>query len=165
VTEASAGRPLVLVVAVADGGVIGKDGGLPWKLPEDLRHFKAATMGHVMIMGRKTWDSIGRPLPGRTTFVVSRTPGFHAEGARVFGTFDAALESAYAEDPEPRVVGGAAIYEEALPRATKILLTEVHRAVEGDTFFPAFDRGAFRETERRAGETTDVEFVTLERTR
>lgn len=156
-------RPLVLVVAVADGGVIGKAGGLPWKLPEDMRHFKAMTMGHVMIMGRKTWDSIGRPLPGRQSFVVSRTPGFRAEGARVFPSFEAALEAAYAEDAEPRVVGGAALYEAALPRATRIYLTEVHQTVDGDAFFPPFDRSHFREAERRPGETPGVAFVTLDR--
>ncbi len=156
-------RALAIVVAVGDGGVIGKDGGLPWKISEDLRHFKNVTMGHVMIMGRKTWDSIGRVLPGRTTFVVSRNAALAIPGVEVFSSLDAALERAWALDPEPRIVGGAAIYAEALPRVTRIYLTEVHKTVSGDTFFPAFDRAAFRETERRRGETDDVEFVTLER--
>lgn len=157
-------KRLSIVVAVGEGGVIGKGGGLPWRIQEDLRHFKNVTMGHVMIMGRRTWDSIGRPLPGRTTFVVSRDPRLVIEGAKVFPSLDAALEAAWAIDPEPCVVGGAQIYAEALPRATRIHLTQVASAVEGgDTFFPDFDRTAFREVERRRGETDGVSFVTLER--
>ncbi len=157
-------KPLAIVVAVAEGGVIGVDGGLPWKLPEDLRHFKNVTMGHVMIMGRRTWESIGRALPGRTTFVVSRSSALVVpEGVQVFSSFDAALEAAWAIDPEPRVVGGAAIYAEALPRTTRLYWTEVKQRLSGDTFFPPFDRSAFREVERRPGETDGVEFVTLER--
>lgn len=156
-------RPLAIVVAVGEGGVIGKDGGLPWKISEDLRHFKNVTMGHVMIMGRKTWDSIGRPLPGRTTFVVSRNPSLAIPGVTVFASLADALEKAWTLDPEPRIVGGAAVYAEALPLATRIYLTEVRQRIEGDTFFPAFDRSAFREVERRRGETDGVEFVTLER--
>ncbi len=157
-------KALALVVAVGEGGVIGKDGGLPWKISEDLRHFKNVTMGHVMIMGRRTWDSIGRPLPGRTTFVVSRTPGFAIAGALVFPSLDAALARAWVLDPEPRVVGGAQIYAEALPRVTRIFWTEVKQAVAaGDTFFPPFDRSAFREVSRRQGETEGLEFVTLAR--
>ena len=157
-------RPLAIVVAVGEGGVIGKEGGLPWRIPEDLRHFKNVTMGHVMIMGRKTWDSIGRPLPGHTTFVVSRQPGLAIEGATVFPSLEAALARAWELDPEPRVVGGATIYAEALPLATRLFLTEVAARVEGgDTFFPPFDRSAFREIERRPGETDGVSFLTLAR--
>jgi dihydrofolate reductase len=157
-------KSLALVVAVGEGGVIGKDGGLPWKIGEDLRHFKNVTMGHVMIMGRRTWDSIGRPLPGRTTFVVSRTAGLAIAGVEVFPYLDTALARAWELDPEPRIVGGAQVYAEALPRVTRIFLTEVKQAVPGgDTFFPPFDRSAFREVERRQGETEGVEFVTLER--
>lgn len=157
-------RALALVVAVGEGGVIGKEGGLPWKIGEDLRHFKDVTMGHVMIMGRRTWDSIGRPLPGRTTLVVSRTPGLTIAGAEVFLSLDDALARAWELDPEPRIVGGAQIYADALPHVTRIFWTEVKQSVlGGDTFFPPFDRSAFRETSRRPGETEGVEFVTLER--
>lgn len=155
--------PLTLVVAVADDGAIGLRGRLPWRIPEDLKHFKRATMGHAIIMGRKTWDEVGRPLPGRRNIVVSRQAGLRLEGAEVVGSLEAAIALARQTDPEPCVIGGSAIYAEALPLATKILLTEVHREVEADTFFPPFDRSAWRETARRRGETEDVEFVTLER--
>ena len=155
--------PLALVVAVADNGVIGKDGGLPWRIPEDLRHFKDVTMGHAMIMGRKTFESIGKPLPGRRSIVVSRTPGLALEGALVVSSLEDALARARETDDEPRVVGGSAVYEAALPLATKIYLTEVHRTVDGDAFFPQLDRAAWREVQRRPGETEGVEFVILER--
>lgn len=157
-------RPrLAIVVAVTDGGVIGVDGGLPWRLPEDLKHFKNVTMGHAMLMGRKTYASIGRALPGRRSIVISRQPDLVIEGCEVARSLDEALALARQTDEEPRVIGGATIYEAALPLATKIYLTEIHRQVSGDTFFPAFDRSAWRETERRKAETEGVEFVTLER--
>jgi dihydrofolate reductase len=155
--------PLTIIVAVADNGVIGLGGKLPWKIPEDLRFFKSATMGHAIIMGRRTWDEVGRPLPGRRNIVISRTPGLTLEGAEVAPSLDDALALARRTDAEPFVIGGAAIYAAALPRATKILLTEVHRDVDGDTRFPPFDRTAWRETARRKGESEGVEFVTLER--
>lgn len=155
--------PLAIVVAVADGGVIGRDAGLPWHLPEDLRHFKDVTMGHAMIMGRKTFDSIGRALPGRTSIVVSRGAPTLPEGVALARSFEEAVAIARQTDGEPRVIGGASIYEAALPLATRIFLTEVHRPVTGDTFFPPFDRAAFREIERRPGATFGVEFVTLAR--
>ena len=155
--------PLAIVAAVADDGTIGKGGDLPWRIPEDLRHFKAVTMGHAMIMGRKTYDSIGRPLPGRRTIVVSRQEGLVIPGCEVAPGFDEAVALARATDDEPRVVGGAAIYAAALPVATTIHLTEVHRRPAGDAFFPPLDRAAWREVERRPGEEHDVEFVTLER--
>ena len=153
--------PLALVVAIGDGGVIGKDNGLPWRLPEDMRHFKAMTMGHAIIMGRRTWDEVGKPLPGRRNIVVSRTVR-HLDGAEVAPDLASAIALARTTDDEPRVIGGATIYEAALPLATRIHLTEVHRPVEGDTFFH-LDRAGWRETERRAGESEGVEFVTLER--
>lgn len=156
-------RPLAIVVAVANRGVIGVKNGLPWRLPEDLRHFKTVTMNHAIVMGRKTHDSIGRALPGRRNIVVSRQLRLEIPGCEVAETFEHALQMAYFNDEEPRVIGGASLYELALPLATKIFLTEVHRDVEGDTFFPVFDRSAWRETERRKGESPDVEFVTLER--
>lgn len=156
-------KPIVLVVAVADNGAIGKDGSLPWRIPEDLKHFKSVTMGHAIIMGRKTWDEVKRPLPGRRNLVVSRRPGLLLEGAEVFGSIEAAIEAARTTDAEPHVIGGTSLYEAALPLATRIHLTEVHRDVEADTFFPPFDRGTWREVARRQGETEGVEFVTIER--
>lgn len=154
---------LTLIVAVADNGAIGKDGKLPWRISEDLKFFKAATMGHAIIMGRKTWDEVGRPLPGRRNIVVSRKVGLVLEGAEVAPSLKDAIALARQTDAEPFVIGGAAIYAVALPLATKILLTEVHREPEADTFFPPFDRAEWRETARREGETEGVEFVTLER--
>lgn len=154
-------QPLALVVAIAENGVIGKDGGLPWRIPEDLKHFKNVTLGHAIIMGRKTFDSIGRPLPGRRNIVISRTASA-IEGCEVARDLESALALARTTDDEPRIIGGATIYEAALPLATKIFLTEVHRDVEGDVFFH-LDRTGWRETERRRGESEGVEFVTLER--
>jgi dihydrofolate reductase len=155
--------PLGMVVAIGDDGAIGKDGKVPWRIPEDLKHFKNVTMGHAIIMGRKTWDEVGKPLPGRRNLVVSRQPGLALEGAAVFATLDAAIAAARATDPEPQIIGGSTIYEAAMPLATRIHLTEVHRVVDADTFFPPFDRGLWREVERRPAETEGVEFVTLER--
>ncbi len=156
-------KPLAIVVAVAKRGVIGKEGGLPWRIPEDLKHFKNVTMNHAMIMGRKTHESIGKALPGRRNIVVSRELRLEIPGCEVAESFEHALQMARTNDEEPRVIGGASIYELALPLATKIYMTEIHRDVEGDAFFPAFDRSAWTETERRHAETPDVEFVTLER--
>lgn len=155
--------PLAMVVAIGDNGAIGKDGKVPWRIPEDLRHFKSVTMGHAIIMGRKTWDEVGRPLPGRRNMVISRQPGLALEGAEVFTTLDLAIEAARTTDAEPHIIGGSTIYEAAMPLATRIHLTEVHRSVEADTFFPPFDRSVWREVERRPAETEGVEFVTLER--
>ena len=152
---------LAIVVAIGEGGVIGKDGGLPWRIPEDLQHFKAATMGHAIIMGRKTHASIGRPLPGRRNIVVSRTADAF-DGCELARSLEEAIALARTTDEEPRIIGGARIYEEALPLATRIILTEVHRKVDGDAFFH-LDRSAWRETSRRPAATEGVEFVTLER--
>lgn len=154
---------LTLVVAIGDNGAIGKDGKVPWRIPEDMKHFKTVTMGHAIIMGRKTWDEVGRPLPGRRNLVVSRQPDLVLEGAEVFRTLDAAITAARTTDPDPHVIGGSTIYDAAMARATRIHLTEVHREVEADTFFPPFDRSAWREVSRRPAETEGVEFVTLER--
>jgi dihydrofolate reductase len=154
---------LAMVVAIGDNGAIGKDGKVPWRIPEDMKHFKNVTMGHAIIMGRKTWDEVGRPLPGRRNLVVSRQPGLTLEGAEVFPTLEAAIVAARATDPEPHVIGGSTIYDAAMPLATRIYLTEVHRDVEADTFFPPFDRSVWREVSRRPAETEGVEFVTLER--
>jgi dihydrofolate reductase len=133
-----------IIAAVADNGVIGRDGGLPWHLPADLKRFKKLTTGHHMVMGRRTWDSIGRrPLPGRPTIVVSRDPAFVAEGARVARSLEEALELAAGAD-EVFIAGGQVIYREALPVADRVYLTRVHASFEGDTFFPAFDASAWR---------------------
>lgn len=155
-------EPLVLVLAVARNGAIGKDGKVPWRIPEDLKHFKAMTMGHAIVMGRKTYEETRRPLPGRRNIVISRKPEYAAPGCEVVSSLEEAIALARTADPEPRVIGGAEIYRLALPLATRIYLTEVDSDVEGDTFF-AVDRTGFRETERRAGETPGVWFVTLDR--
>jgi dihydrofolate reductase len=127
---------ITLVVAVSENGVIGLKGGLPWRLPADLAHFKTVTMGHPVIMGRKTWESIGRPLPGRTNVVVSGQPGYEAPGCIVASSFESALAAASdTEADEVMIIGGSALYAAALPRADRILLTRVHTVIEGDTFF------------------------------
>lgn len=137
-----------LVAAIARNGVIGRDNGLAWHLSSDLKRFKALTMGKPMLMGRRTWASIGRPLPGRRTLVLTRDPGFRAEGAEIVHDWDAAVAAAAA--PELMVVGGAEIYALALPHADRLHLTEVEAEPEGDVRFPAFDRAAFREAFREA---------------
>ena len=154
---------LALVVAVGRNGVIGKGGALPWRIPEDLRHFKRVTLGHAVIMGRKTWDSIGKPLVDRRNVVVSRDRALRIPGVEVVASLEDALRLARERDDEPRVIGGAELYRLALPRATRLFFTEIDREVDGDTFFPAFDRDGWREVERRAGEDPTVSFVTLER--
>lgn len=156
--------PLALVVAIADGGVIGKDGRLPWRIPEDLRHFKAMTVGHAVIMGKRTWQEVGKPLPGRRNIVVSSSIG-PLDGADVVASLEDAIALARTTDDEPRVIGGARLFEAAMPLATRIYLTEIHRAVDGDTYF-RLDRNGWHETLRRPGSepaSEGVEFVTLER--
>ncbi len=138
---------LTLVAALSLDGVIGRDGDLPWRLPDDLKRFKRLTMGCPMIMGRRTWDSIGRPLPGRRTLVLSRRPGFEAPGAEVFADLDAAL-AAVSDAPEIIIAGGEAVYALALPRADRLCLTVVHAHVEGDARFPPFDAAAWGVRER-----------------
>jgi len=154
---------LGLVVAIARGGVIGHDGGMPWQVPEDLKHFKAVTLGHAIVMGRKTYESIGRPLPRRRNLVVSRNPNLQLPGCEVYGSFSEALAAARETDPMPMIVGGAALYAEALPEATDLFVTELDLDVPGDTFFPSFDRDRFEERERRPGATVGVTFVHLVR--
>jgi dihydrofolate reductase len=127
-----------LIVAVAANGVIGRAGGLPWRLSADLRRFKALTMGHHLVMGRRTWESIGRPLPGRTTIVVTRREDLPVEGALVARSPDDALRLA-AGDDEVFVVGGAELYRALLDRADRIYLTRVHAEPEGDTHSPPVD--------------------------
>ena len=145
-------KPLVLVVAMSQNRVIGRAGGIPWDLPEDRKHFVAVTRGHALIMGRATYDSIGRPLPKRRNIVVSRNPALAIEGCDVVPSLEQAIELARTEDDAPRVIGGGQLYAEALPLATRIHLTEVEGEVEGDTFFPELPPGQWVEVERRQGE-------------
>lgn len=143
-------RDVVLVVAVADNGVIGHNGKMPWHLPADLRHFKQVTMGRPVIMGRKTFVSIGRPLPGRHNIVLTRSSGWAAEGATVVPDMPAAILAAeqgpQGDAGEIMVIGGAQIYALARPLATRIELTQIHIRPEGDTFFETPDPAEWRET-------------------
>jgi len=135
-----------LVVAVARNGVIGRGKRLPWKLPEDLAYFKKVTMGHPVIMGRRTYESIGKPLPGRENIVVTRNPDYRAPGCTVVTSLEGAWQAA-GNAREVCVIGGTSLFEETLPIADRIHLTEVEADVEGDTFFPPFDRGEWVEQE------------------
>jgi dihydrofolate reductase len=182
---------VTLVVAVADNGVIGRDGALPWRLPEDLRRFKAQTLGKPVLMGRRTFESIGRALPGRQNIVLTRRRDYHLPDAAAAETiargeigattvvpgtagtltlvhdWEAALRAA-AGAPELMVIGGAEIYAMALPQATRVLLTRVHAAVEGDTRLPPFDPRHWVETRaehhvRDARNPLDMSFVELRR--
>ena len=154
---------LVLVVAIADNGVIGKDGAIPWHISEDLKRFKALTMGHTIVMGRKTWDSLPRrPLPGRANVVVTRQADWRADGAVVASSLGQAVEGT---SGPVFVIGGAEIYDLALPHATRIELTEVHQDFDGDARF-VFDRSGWRETSRESHVTPDglrYSYVTLAR--
>jgi dihydrofolate reductase len=144
---------LALIAAVAQNGVIGVDNRLPWRLPEDMQRFRALTTGHSIIMGRRTWESIGRPLPDRQNIVVTRQRNFDAPGASIAASLQAAL--AIATMPEPVfVIGGEALYREALPLASRLYLTEIHQDFPGDAHFPRYARSAWRETMRelRRGE-------------
>ena len=161
---------LALIAAVARNGVIGRGGELPWRLPEDLQHLRRVTMGHPVIMGRKTWESLParfRPLPGRRNIVVTRTPAWRAQGAETAQSIDAALTLA-SESARAFVIGGGELYEAALPRADELVLTEIERDFDGDARFPAWDRSLFREVERarhRAAppDDFDFDFVTYRR--
>lgn len=157
---------LSLIVAAADNGVIGHEGQLPWHLPPDLKHFKALTLGKPVIMGRKTFESIGKALPGRQNIVLSRDPGYGAPGVRVVRDLESALWAA-ADVEEIMVIGGAVIFAQALPMADRIYWTEVHADVAGDTVFPPFDRDDWQETAREDVAARDTlpaySFVCLER--
>ena len=161
------GPRIHLVAAVASNGVIGARGKLPWHLPEDLQHFKALTFGHPVIMGRRTWDSLAKPLPGRENIVVTRERAFDAPGASVATSLETAL-ALCADSPLAFVIGGGELYAAALACADVLLLTEIQRDFEGDARFPEFDRAAWRESERIARSTTDgmrYDFVRYERDR
>lgn len=138
---------LTLIVARARNGVIGRDGTLPWRLPEDLAFFKRTTMGHPIVMGRRTWESIGRPLPGRRSIVVSQRAGFAAAGAEVARSLEDALRLCEASS-EVFVIGGAQLYRDALPHADRLVVTEIDADFEGDTHWPAPDEAIWREASR-----------------
>jgi dihydrofolate reductase len=144
---------VTLIASVGRNGVIGRDGDLAVRIPADLRRFKALTMGHTLLMGRRTWDSIGRALPGRRTIVITRQPGWSADGAEVAGSVEAALR--LAGSSEVFVVGGGEIYAQTLDRADALELTEVDAAPDGDTVFPPFDRTTWAEVAREAGDGYD----------
>ena len=158
---------LTLIVARARNGAIGLGGTLPWRLPEDLAHFKRTTMGHPIIMGRRTWTSIGRTLPGRRSIVVSRNGAFNAPGAEVVPSLDAALERAGAV-PEVFVIGGAELFKEAARCAQRMIVTQIDADFEGDTFFAqpdplewiAVDREPHAPTKNRP---FAIEFITYDR--
>jgi dihydrofolate reductase len=140
---------VTLILARARNGVIGAGGGLPWRLPEDLAFFKRTTMGHPIVMGRKTWESIGRPLPGRRSVVVTRDRNFTASGADVVHSLAEAITGCRAA-AEIFVIGGAQLYADALPRADRLLLTEIHADFDGDTFLPAPAPDVWEETSRES---------------
>jgi len=159
--------PLALIVAQSLNRVIGVNNALPWHLPEDLKYFKATTMGKPIVMGRKTYDSIGRPLPGRTNIVVTRQTDWMADGVKVAGTLAEAVALASAEEPqEIMVIGGAQIYELMLPAADRIYLTQVHAEIEGDAWFPALPAAQWRQISSRQPEKPHdpaYEFLCFER--
>ena len=166
-TPSSCPVPLALIAAVAANGVIGDRNRLPWRLPEDLRRFRAITTGHAVIMGRKTWESLPAPLPGRQSIVVTRDPDYPAAGADVATTLEQAL--ALVRLPAPAFcIGGGELYRVAFPLADLLYLTEIERDYPGDVTFPSYDRDAWREISRepRQGEGPDAftySFVTRER--
>jgi dihydrofolate reductase len=145
-----------LIVAVSENGVIGRDGGLPWRLSQDLRRFKQLTMGHHLVIGRRTWEEVGTPLPGRTMVVVTRDRRFVAQGVLVAHSLDEALELAR-DDDEPFIGGGAEIYRMALERSLvdRLYITRVHADIEGDTVFPEIDLEAWRLISREDHEADD----------
>jgi dihydrofolate reductase len=166
---------LAVIVAAAENGVIGQNNAMPWYLPEDMRYFKQVTMGKPIIMGRKTFESIGKPLPGRANIVITRNHGFQAEGIEVVSSLDEALElggqlAQKAGVSEMVVIGGAEIYRAAIPQADCLYFTEVHAPVEGDALLPQIDWSQWRETQREyhgaepPGSDLAYSFVCYERT-
>jgi len=159
---------IYLVAAVAANGVIGRGGQLPWRLPEDLQHFKTVTLGHPVIMGRRTWESLGkyRPLPGRDNIVVTRNRAYDAPGAKVADSLASALAMCAGKD-RVSIIGGQQLFAESLPIADGLDLTEIHRDYEGDTWFPPFDRAKWKATKREAHTARDgmrFDFVLYEPT-
>jgi dihydrofolate reductase len=156
-----------LVAAVATNGVIGRDGRLPWRLPGDLRFFKAQTMGGPVIMGRRTWESIGKALPGRRNIVVSRNSAFHPTGASVARSVEKAIALCAGEE-KVSVIGGNEVFRDSMPYADRLILTEIHRDYDGDVAFPEYDRTQWKEIRREPhaaeGEQPAYDFVWYERT-
>ena len=146
-------KPITLIAAMGKNRAIGLDGRMPWHLPAELQHFKQATMGKAIVMGRKTWQSIGRPLPGRQNIVISRNPGFAAAGADVSTSLTAAVEIAEAD--ELMVIGGGQLYTLALPLAQRLILTLIDIQPEADTWFPAWDNNQWQKTEERHFQVDD----------
>lgn len=173
--KAAPAPEIVFIVAVADNGVIGRDNAMPWHLRSDLKRFKAMTIGKPVVMGRKTFAAIGKPLSGRTNIVVTRDPGFRAPGVVAAGTLVAALAVAHGDAlrrfaAEIMVIGGAEIYTRLIDRAARMEITEVHARPEGDTYFPPFRREEWRETARErhdagAGDSAAFSYVTYRRGR
>lgn len=156
---------IVLVAAVAANGIIGANGKLPWHLPEDLQHFKRLTLGHPVIMGRKTWESLKGPLPGRENIVVTRRAGYEASGAAVASSLDAAL-ALCADEKVAFVIGGTQLFRESLPVAAGLVMTEIQQDFPGDARFPDYDRSRWRETQREAHAAADgtrFDFVMYEK--
>ena len=156
-----------LIAAMGYRRVIGIDNRLPWRLPADMKHFRALTMGKPVLMGRKTFDSIGKALPGRLNIVVSQDPDFHPEGVTVARSIAAALAAGDTAE-EMMVIGGASFYAQLLPRAQRLYITEIHHDFPGDAFFPAWNADEWREVERKDHDADGVNlhpysFVTLER--
>ena len=154
-----------LIAAVAANGIIGSKGQLPWHLPEDLQHFKKLTLGHPIVMGRRTWESLGgKALPGRENIVVTRTPGYEAPGAAIARSLETAI-ALCAGEPVAFVIGGSQLFAESLPLAAGLVMTEIHRDYEGDTWFPPFDRSQWQATQREshvAADGTAFDFVLYE---
>jgi dihydrofolate reductase len=163
---AGGGIDIILVAAMARGQVIGREGGMPWHLPADLAHFKAVTLGHPVIMGRRTWDSIGRALPGRRNLVISRRSPSLPDGVECHGSLDQALAACSGESAV-MIIGGGEIYRQALPQASRLVLTLIDAEIDGDTHFPAVDWARWRVTRHRSRPADEanpyaLQFVELE---
>jgi dihydrofolate reductase len=159
---------IAIVVAVAENNVIGKDNQLIWHLPADLRFFKNLTMGHPILMGRKTYESIGKPLPGRTTVIITRQQDFEATGCIVVNSIDEAIAEAQTIDQDVYIIGGAEIYKQALTKTDTIYLTRVHHTFDGDTFFPELDESNWEVASEEKHEPDEknkysFSFITLKR--
>ena len=158
-----------LVAAVAENNVLGKENQLPWHLPADLKYFKQLTTGHHVLMGRKTWESIGKPLPNRVSLVVSRSEDFKAEGATVAQSIEEGIDTARkADETELFIIGGGEIFRLAMPLADRIYLTRIDHYFEGDVFFPEIDAELWKETESKSFEADEknpygYRFITLEK--
>lgn len=152
---------LSVIAAVARNGVIGRDNQLPWRLPEDLKRFKALTMGHHIIMGRKTYESLGRLLPGRISVIVTRNPDYAVPGALVAGSLEAALQQCQSDD-QAFMIGGAELYQQALPLANRLYLTRIEQDYEGDAWFPPYNTEEWAEVARESGESGGLAYAFID---